>query len=412
MSMKTTCRLSQLLIATAAVAIMGLANYVGAVHTRFASAQESTPAASDVSDPPVLAYYYIWFDPSSWDRAKTDYPVLGRYSSDDPQIMRQHIEWAKSAGIDGFIVSWKNTENLSPRLRRLVDIASEEDFKLVIIYQGLNFVRDPLPIDQIAADLDYFIMTYGDNDVFNVFGRPAVIWSGTWKFSREEIAEVTSGRRDDLLILASEKQIDTYLALADLVDGNAYYWSSVDPESQPNYGDKLNNMAAAVHDQGGLWIAPAAPGFDARLIGGTRVVERYEGDTLLLQLDTARASAPDAVGIISWNEFSENSHIEPSCEHGARYLEVLANAAGMPGPGEVGPCPSDVARTSPTTIPEAASADAEAGLTSDFDSSSPGGTQGAGVARAMMIGVLMVLVGGSMAIVARRSRVFSATDPV
>src|SRR5437868_9901085 len=23
---------------------------------------------------PVLAYYYIWFDPQSWDRAKKDYP--------------------------------------------------------------------------------------------------------------------------------------------------------------------------------------------------------------------------------------------------------------------------------------------------------------------------------------------------
>src|SRR5687767_3245771 len=31
---------------------------------------------------PLLAYYYIWFDVSSWDRAKTDYPLLGRYSSD------------------------------------------------------------------------------------------------------------------------------------------------------------------------------------------------------------------------------------------------------------------------------------------------------------------------------------------
>src|SRR5688500_17948667 len=24
---------------------------------------------------PVLAYYYIWFDTRSWDRAKTDFPV-------------------------------------------------------------------------------------------------------------------------------------------------------------------------------------------------------------------------------------------------------------------------------------------------------------------------------------------------
>src|SRR5215211_2901313 len=88
---------------------------------------------------PVLAYYYIWFDVSSWDRAKTDYPLLGRYSSDDANVMRQHIQWAKAAGINGFIVSWKSTEKLDRRLEQIIDLADAEDFKLVIIYQGLDF---------------------------------------------------------------------------------------------------------------------------------------------------------------------------------------------------------------------------------------------------------------------------------
>ena len=37
---------------------------------RPASAAPATPAAAA----PLLAYYYIWFDTRSWDRAKTDYP--------------------------------------------------------------------------------------------------------------------------------------------------------------------------------------------------------------------------------------------------------------------------------------------------------------------------------------------------
>src|SRR5947209_464329 len=60
--------------------------------------------AADTTNPiPVFAYYYIWFDPQSWDRAKIDYPLLGRYSSDDRSVMVQHIKWAKNAGITGFI---------------------------------------------------------------------------------------------------------------------------------------------------------------------------------------------------------------------------------------------------------------------------------------------------------------------
>ncbi len=75
---------------------------------------------------PKLAYYYIWFDSTSWNRAKIDYPLLGNYSSDDRTIMRQHILWAKAAGIEGFIVSWKSTDVLNRRLEQLTDLARKK----------------------------------------------------------------------------------------------------------------------------------------------------------------------------------------------------------------------------------------------------------------------------------------------
>ena len=281
---------------------------------------------------PVLAYYYIWFDGTSWDRAKTDYPQLGTYSSDDRAVMRQHIQWAKDAGIDGFIVSWKSTNVLNRRLEQLIDVAEEEDFKLAVIYQGLDFNRDPLPVDRISSDLDVFIKRFSGRKAFTLFTKPVVILSGTWKFSPEEVIKMTQDRRKDLLLLASERNLEGYERLADLVDGNAYYWSSVNPETYPGYQEKLVGMSAAVHQRGGLWIAPAAPGFDARLVGGTSVVERKDGDTFRMQINIALASSADALGIISWNEFSENSHIEPSEMYGTRYLDLLEEINNLPAP--------------------------------------------------------------------------------
>ncbi len=281
---------------------------------------------------PVLAYYYIWFDATSWNRAKTDYPLIGRYSSDEHQVMRQHVRWAKAAGIEGFVVSWKSEPKLNERLEALMQIAGEEDFKLAIIYQGLDFERRPLPAARVAADLDSFIIRYADHPAFDLYEKPLVIWSGTWEFSPEEVAQVTSTRRERLLLLASERNVAGYERLADFVDGDAYYWSSVNPDTFPGYPEKLAEMSGAVHARRGLWIAPAAPGFDARAIGGTTVVERQDGETLRRQMTAALQSAPDAVGLISWNEFSENSHIEPSLTYGGRYLEVLANMQGAPAP--------------------------------------------------------------------------------
>ena len=124
-------RLRRLTLMAALLAIVILAAAGAGPGVSRAATAQSTPSDGTPTDVnvPVLAYYYIWFDPQSWDRAKSDYPTLGRYSSDDPAIMRQHIQWAKDAGIDGFIVSWKNTDRLSARLKRLVSIAEDENFK-------------------------------------------------------------------------------------------------------------------------------------------------------------------------------------------------------------------------------------------------------------------------------------------
>ncbi|MDW8007805.1 MAG: hypothetical protein RMJ05_13975 [Thermomicrobium sp.] len=282
---------------------------------------------------PVFAYYYIWYDPTSWNRAKRDYPVLGRYSSDDRAVMQQHIRWAKQVGISGFIISWKSTPTLNRRLEQLADLAATEQFHLAIIYQGLDFERQPLPAERVATDLAAFCDRWGGRNVFNdLYGKPLVIWSGTWEFSVEDIRLVRARLGGCALLLASERNVQGYERVAHLVDGNAYYWSSVDPETYPNYEGKLRALSEAVHRHGGLWIAPAAPGFDARLIGGTRVVDRRNGETLRRQLTAAFASAPDMIGLISWNEFSENTHIEPSIHYGDQALRVIAEVLGTTPP--------------------------------------------------------------------------------
>ena len=280
----------------------------------------------DVRNPvPLMAYYYIWYNENSWDRAKTDYPVLGRYTSDDRKVMEQHVRWAKAAGIDGFIVSWKSTPILNRRLGQLLEVAAANDFAIWIIYQGLDFYRRPLPVKRVARDLGDFIDHYAGQPALQLYDRPVVIWSGTWKFSPKDVAGVAKTYRDRLYLLASERNLRGYLRLAGLVDGNAYYWSSVNPDTYPGYQAKLDELGRAVHKHGGFWVAPAAPGFDARLIGGTTVVKRKGGETLRRQLNAAVHSAPDAIGLISWNEFSENSQLEPSETYGTQALELLSN---------------------------------------------------------------------------------------
>jgi LPXTG-motif cell wall-anchored protein len=311
------------------MALVALLLSVSAVEARAAGTSKTAASVSARKSPiPLLAYYYIWFNTTSWRRAKTDLPLLGPYSSDERTVMRRHVRWAKSAGIDGFVVSWKDTPTLDRRLENLIQIAGEEHFKLALIYEGLDFERRPLAAARVAADLDLFARKYASNPVFHLYPKPLVIWSGTWEFDRAQVAKVSRKVRSRVLLLASEKNVSGYERLADIVDGDAYYWSSVNPRRYPRYPQKLVDMGDAIRSHGGLWIAPAAVGFDARLIGGSSVVERRDGDTLREEMNGALASSPDAIGLISWNEFSENSHVEPSRKYGMKYLHVLASIRG------------------------------------------------------------------------------------
>jgi hypothetical protein len=205
-----------------------------------------------------------------------------------------------------------------------MDVANEEHFSLAMIYQGLDFARAPLPVERVRADFATFAREFAPDPAFlRVDGKPLTIFSGTWKFSPADVAGITGPVRSDLLVLSSEKSVEGYERIASSTDGDAYYWSSVNPETNTRYAEKLRAMGEAVHADGKYWIAPFAPGFDARLVGGSRAVERRDGETLRAEYAAAGASDPDAFGLISWNEFSENSHVEPSETYGAQSLDAL-----------------------------------------------------------------------------------------
>jgi hypothetical protein len=330
---------------------MAVAAAMSSGHARHppAGAGQSAISLRVTSPTPLFAYYYIWFNHSSWNRAKKDYPLIGTYSSGDPSVMRHQIQQAKAAGIDGFIVSWKDTELNDQRLQTLMTVATQEHFKLAMIYQGLDFYRRPLPVSEVAADFAMFRAKFAASPaMFRLGGKPLTIWSGTWAYSHAQVAQVTSAVRPSMLVLSTEKSASGYQRIADVTDGDAYYWSSVNPATNTHYGSKLDQMSGAVHHDGKYWIAPFAPGFDARLVGGRESVPRDGGQTLRTEYDAAVRSSPDALGLISWNEFSENSYVEPSVHYGYQSLDVLRQLRGTAVPQSTGPAaPSETGATHP-----------------------------------------------------------------
>jgi hypothetical protein len=87
----------------------------------------------------VWAFYYPYYDVTSWNsKWLRDHPAV-RYSSSDRKLIERHIDQAKSAGIDGFLVSWWGPNHRTDKnLRRILKIAEQKDFKIAIYFETLS----------------------------------------------------------------------------------------------------------------------------------------------------------------------------------------------------------------------------------------------------------------------------------
>ena len=289
------------------------------------AARSAQPAAS-APHLPILVYHYVWFDATQWSHDRADRPLKGHYSSDRESVMVKQMTEAKNHGIDGFIVGWNQNKTLDGRLAKMIEAARTTGFKLAVAYQSLNVNRSPRSVATVHAAFCYLAPVMAAHPgVFDIpgLGTNIVSWEGTWAYSRAHIKTITSGVAG-LTILCSEKQIADYKAKADLFDGDAYYWSSANALTQGrSVRSKLISFGQAVHAHAGLWLCPAAPGYNACQIGGRLVVPRRGGREFAAYLNIAAHAGPDAIAVISWNEFSENTYVEPSVVCGSRALNVV-----------------------------------------------------------------------------------------
>jgi hypothetical protein len=296
-----------------------------------ASASTTSPAPSSA---PVFAYYYMWMQGAYWTTNKLDHPatpVPGNYNSDDPAVINWQIQQAKAAGITGFLVSWKNNATYQKIVPLVEYAANQNHFKLALMYESLNAAKHPLPVSQVGADLQYFVANYASNPAwYTIRGKPVAVWDGTQDYSASAVASVTGPVRSRILVLSSGQNVTEYKRLAAYTDGDAYYWSSVNLTTNPGAPAKLKAIGAAVHANHGIWIAPFAPGYNSTRIGGHIIVPRNNGATLKNEYAVAAASSPDILGLISWNEWTENTNVEPSMTAGYTYLNVLK---GLINPG-------------------------------------------------------------------------------
>ncbi len=271
----------------------------------------------------VLAFYYPWWgradgpsgmwyhwNPDAPRHDATDTPVLGLYDSNDSAVVRQHIAWAKAAGIDAFVSSWWGPGSFEDRsLEVLLAVAEQEGFKVSIILES------PFTADELREDIHTLLATRATSPAWlRVNGRPVLfVYARIMnRFTPDDFRRAFEGTGAftiaDTRDPAQAAPFDGVFSYGPVQDVDGYL--AAEPAE-----------ISAHHAAGRIYVGAALPGYDDRVIRQPgRLLPRDSGDVLRRMF--AGAAGADWVSVTSWNEWHEGTEIEPSLEYGSTYLDL------------------------------------------------------------------------------------------
>lgn len=303
----------------------------------------------------VWAFYMgFWVGNDSWGfqaDVLDDYPAIGTYDSRDGGVAGTQIDQAKSAGIDAFVVSWYGLEDggtTTPTLNNMLDRAAERGFQVgaaVDIFSS-QFNRSP---EALVNSLNWLVYDRANHPAYLRYNGKPVIF-----FAFQDRAGFTNQQWQDI-----RNQVDpdrNTMWIAEGISGCCIYGGAMDGMYAFNIAwangssGRYSSERNAVRNAGGsLYIPTIHPGWDETKIAAregrpnpTSTRDRANGQFLANSFNGAVASGADVILVGSWNEFVENSHIEPSQKYGTQSLDILrpliatweGNApANAPAPG-------------------------------------------------------------------------------
>jgi glycosyltransferase involved in cell wall biosynthesis len=298
---------------------------------------------------PLLgAHYYPWYEAGEtvrhWNE-NTDYatvddlPEQGIYSSDDCDVIARHLELVDEAGLDYLVINLQvSGSGLDPRELRAVDtlfeMTADRSPDLSLCFMVTCDKADSQSID---ASLTWLDEHYLDHPSYLRLDSKPVLWFfvtesfiGHFFYNYASFSEST---RDYHRVAAAGFCFSKCLPnhYGEFFDG----WSLYSPlqiaatDECEALWDSSYREFTEVKAGRGLGVFTICPGFDDtglthshRPNSDHRTIARNETDTYARMQEACIGlhDRADLVVITSFNEFHENTHIEPSEAFGRQYI--------------------------------------------------------------------------------------------
>lgn len=304
----------------------------------------------------IGAYYYSWYDKARWtEQPVADMPKLGHYSSGDSAVAAQHVEWAKQADIDFFVVSWLSPNGREDRnlKRTLLPELEKSNFHFALLYETrlafgwpydkpVDFARRLANAatagDTMVEHFEYLAKTYFPRQSYlRMAGKPVVVFYALRGISNA--VPYFKLARARLAKLGFEPYLIADLLYWEPLEGND--WALLREHFQaitaynmyyrPNFLSAVEERFRAAKliasSNGLIFIPNVMPGYDDRkLRGGSReALDRQAGQFYRNHWNMSSQFVGDRqpfMFITSFNEWHEGSELEPGTESGHRYLAL------------------------------------------------------------------------------------------
>jgi len=301
------------------------------------------------------AQYYCWYGEGIGARhwndepehgAVTDMPALGYYGSHLGVNIEDHLRILEDTGIDFLILNLHidikgiNGYELST-IKNIFSIAAKRNCPLRFAIQLCIYDHSR---EEIPEFLKMFRRIFIKKpNYLSCDGRPVIFffWTGAHDGNKKFInlldenlqgcIRVASSMR--LYSVKNESQktygfFDGFSLFSPLELGSRENWEKI-------WQEAYKNSAA-----GGkaLKILTVSPGYNdsclkdpQRKNNPHRVIDRENGNTYrkMIEFALSHNSAPDMVIISTFNEYHENTHIEPSINFGDRYMKMTREFVGQ-----------------------------------------------------------------------------------
>ena len=308
----------------------------------------------------AAAFYYPWWGPDRhWDDGYVQTPSLGEYSCRAPETIRQHVEWASAGGIDAFYHSWWGPDDwidrtLSDHVLPATDFR-EMDF--AILYEttgrldasGGSVDLGDAERQRLVDDFQYLETQYFDSPGYaTVDGAIPVFFYLTRILDGEIVATFDALREaidHDLFLIGDQVywqdpsggQTARVLEAMDAV--TAYNMHVSDSGVDEGFVDdviaqyEVWKAAAEEHDT--AFVPDVLPGFDDTAVrpdANHPVIERSPGQFERF-VDGVQPFLDDdlqSLFVTSFNEWHEDTQVEPGGDYGTAYLDAMESALGTP----------------------------------------------------------------------------------